>query len=215
VGDIYGSMRQPPPAERHDRLVALFEAHHVAVLGYLARRSGTPEQAADAFSEVFLVAWRRLDDVPAAPREARLWLYGVARRTLANARRAFRRRDRLVARLAATLPRTAFVAPGVEPADAGLLRTALAQLPPDDAELLRLVAWEGLGPSEAAEVLGLSPEAARSRLHRARARLRSLRCRRGRSRLRGHLDVGHRRGRSRGRDRLDRRAGPREDPRSR
>jgi RNA polymerase sigma-70 factor (ECF subfamily) len=93
-------MRQPPPAERHARLVAMFEAHHVAVLGYLARRSGTPEQAADAFSEVFLVAWRRLDDVPAAR--------------------------------------------------------------------------EGLGPSEAAEVLGLSPEAARSRLHRARARLRSL-----------------------------------------
>jgi RNA polymerase sigma-70 factor (ECF subfamily) len=167
-------MRQPPPTERHDRLVDLFEDHHVAVLGYLARRSATPEQAADAFSEVFLVAWRRIDDVPAAPREARLWLYGVARRTLANARRAFRRKDRLVGRLAATLPRTAFVAPAVEPADAGLLRAALAQLSPDDAELLRLVAWEGLGPSEAAEVLGLSPEAARSRLHRARARLRSV-----------------------------------------
>jgi RNA polymerase sigma-70 factor (ECF subfamily) len=163
-----------PPAERHDRLVALFEAHHVAVLGYLARRSATPEQAADAFSDVFLVAWRRLDDVPAAPREARLWLYGVARHTLANARRALRRRDQLVARLAATLPRSAFVAPAVEPAGPGQLRAALAQLSPDDAELLRLVAWEGLGPSEAAAVLDLSPDAARSRLHRARARLRTL-----------------------------------------
>jgi RNA polymerase sigma factor (sigma-70 family) len=164
----------PPPTERRDRLVALFEAHHVAVLGYLARRSATPEQAADAFSDVFLVAWRRLDDAPATPREARLWLYGVARRTLANARRAYRRRDRLAARLAAALPRTAFVAPAVEPTSAGELRAALARLPDDDAELLRLVAWEGLGPSEAAAVLGIGPDTARSRLHRARARLRTL-----------------------------------------
>jgi len=168
-------MRQPsPPTERHDRLVALFEDHHVAVLGYLARRSATPEQAADAFSDVFLVAWRRLDDVPLAPREARLWLYGVARRTLANVRRAHRRKDRLVARLAATLPRTAFVAPAVEPTSTREVHAALARLPDDDAELLHLVAWEGLGPSEAAAVLDLSPEAARSRLHRARARLRTL-----------------------------------------
>jgi RNA polymerase sigma-70 factor (ECF subfamily) len=163
-----------PPAERHDRLVALFETHHVAVLGYLARRSATPEQAADAFSDVFLVAWRRLDDVPAASGEARLWLYGVARRTLANARRAHRRQDRLVARLAATLPRTAFVTPAVEPTEVGQVRTALARLPADDAELLRLVAWEGLGPSEAAAVLDLSPDTTRSKLHRARARLRTL-----------------------------------------
>jgi RNA polymerase sigma factor (sigma-70 family) len=159
-------MRHPPPtAERHDRLVALFEAHHVAVLGYLARRSSTREQAADAFSDVFLVAWRRLDAVPAAPRDARLWLYGVARHTLAIARRAH---------LAATLPRSAFVAPAVEPTALGQVRAALARLPDDDAELLRLIGWEGLGPSEAAAVLDLSPETTRSRLHRARARLRSL-----------------------------------------
>lgn len=175
MADIYPSMRHPHlPAERHDRLVALFEAHHVAVLGYLARRSATPEQAADAFSDVFLVAWRRLDAVPAASRDARLWLYGVARHTLANARRAHRRNDRLVARLAATLPRSAFVAPAVEPTALGQVRAALARLPDDDAELLRLVGWEGLGPSEAAAVLDLSPETTRSRLHRARARLRSL-----------------------------------------
>src|SRR5690606_8089851 len=88
-------------AERHRRLVELFEAHHTAVLGYVSRRAGSADRAADVFSEVFLVAWRRLDDVPPGA-EARLWLFGVARRTLANARRATRRRDALVERLSAS-----------------------------------------------------------------------------------------------------------------
>ena len=159
------------PVDRHRRLVELFEAHHTAVLGYVSRRSATPELAADAFSDVFLVAWRRLDDVPAGD-EARLWLLAVARRTLANARRASRRQASLTERLAASLPRSAFVAPPPDAPD-GRLRAALARLAPDDAELLRLVAWEGLSPTEAAAVLEVTPALARVRLHRARARLRA------------------------------------------
>jgi len=159
-------------ADRHRRLVELFEAHHTAVLGYLSRRSATPELAADAFSDVFLVAWRRLDDVPGGDK-ARLWLLAVARRSLANARRASRRQVSLTERLAASLPRSAFVVP---PPDApeGRLRAALGRLAPDDAELLRLVGWEGLTPAQAAAVLEVTPTLARVRLHRARARLRAL-----------------------------------------
>ena len=159
-------------AERHRRLVELFEAHHTAVLGYVSRRAGSADRAADVFSEVFLVAWRRLDDVPPGA-EARLWLFGVARRTLANARRATRRRDALVERLSASLPPSAFVYLPEEPASPGRIRAAIDRLDPVDAELVRLVAWEGLAPHQAGAVVGLGPGQARVRLHRARARLRA------------------------------------------
>jgi RNA polymerase sigma-70 factor (ECF subfamily) len=157
--------------ERHRHLVDLFEAHHTALLGYVSRRAGSADRAADVFSEVFLTAWRRIDDVPPGD-EARLWLFGVARRTLANARRAPRRRDALVERLAASLPPSAFVTPPGELASPGRIRAAIDRLDPVDAELVRLVAWEGLAPREAGAVVGLGPDLARVRLHRARARLR-------------------------------------------
>jgi len=159
-------------AERHRRFVDLFEAHRTAVLGYVSRRAGSADRAADVFSEVFLVAWRRLDDVPPGD-EARLWLFGVARRTLANARRAARRRDALVERLAASLPSSAFVTVPDEPASPGRIRAAIDRLDAVDAELVRLVAWEGLAPHQAGAVVGLGPDLARVRLHRARARLRA------------------------------------------
>jgi RNA polymerase sigma-70 factor (ECF subfamily) len=124
------------------------------------------------FSDVFLVAWRRLDDVPPGD-EARLWLFGVASRTLANARRAARRRDALVERLTASLPPTAFVSLPEEPASPGRIRAAIERLDPVDAELVRLVAWEGLAPHQAGAVVGLGAGLARVRLHRARARLRA------------------------------------------
>jgi RNA polymerase sigma-70 factor (ECF subfamily) len=167
VEDTYRAMTD------HDRLVALFERHHLAVLGYLGRRAASPHEAADAFSEVFLVAWRRLDDVPAGD-AARLWLYGVGRRVLANQRRSARRRSQLIDRLAATLPATAFVAPAGTWSDLGRVRAALDRLPGADAELLLLTAWEGLSAAQAATVLGINPTTARVRLHRARARLRAL-----------------------------------------
>ncbi|MBN2623064.1 MAG: sigma-70 family RNA polymerase sigma factor [Acidimicrobiales bacterium] len=164
--------RAAPDASRQARLVELFEAHHTAVLGYVSRRAGSADRAADVFSEVFLTAWRRLDDVPLGD-EARLWLFGVARRTLANARRAARRRGALVDRLAASLPPSAFVTLPEEPASTGRIRAAIDRLDPADAELVRLVAWEGLAPREAGAVVGLGPDLARVRLHRARARLRA------------------------------------------
>jgi DNA-directed RNA polymerase specialized sigma24 family protein len=78
---------------------SLYRAHARDVHGYFLRRTSS-EEAKDATSEVFVVAWRRFDDVPQDD-EALPWLYGVARNVLANNARSLRRRDRLAARAAA------------------------------------------------------------------------------------------------------------------
>jgi RNA polymerase sigma-70 factor (ECF subfamily) len=98
-------------------------------------------------------------------------LIGVARRALANQRRGENRRSKLVERLRTELA-VDLGRMRVESPDGGEVLAALATLDPADQELLRLNAWEGLEPSEAARVLGISSVAARSRLHRARRRLR-------------------------------------------
>jgi RNA polymerase sigma-70 factor (ECF subfamily) len=159
--DPAGSRRSVPG----DRLEDLFEAHHRALLAYAARRCPTLSDAEDVVAEVFLVAWRRLDDVPAGD-EALPWLYGVARKTIGNQRRGLLQRGRLQARLEQTAERPATPAPsGTEPA-----LEALERLSDGDRELLRLVAWEGLSHAEIAAVLGISVNAVAIRLHRARAR---------------------------------------------
>jgi RNA polymerase sigma-70 factor (ECF subfamily) len=148
-----------------DRLRDLFEAHHDALLAYAVRRTSSLTDAEDVVADAFLVAWRRIDDVPDGD-EARLWLYGVARRTIGNQRRGLRRRLRLQARMEATAERTSNPAP----ADSEPALEALSRLPGNDQELLRLVAWEDLSHAEIAIVLGISPNAVAIRLHRARAK---------------------------------------------
>jgi RNA polymerase sigma-70 factor, ECF subfamily len=143
----------------------LYEEHWTAVLGYCRRRASA-EVADEVLNETFLIAWRRLDDVP---RDARTWLIGVARKVLANHWRGERRRQALTDRLAATEWRP--VAPREEPADADALRRALSELSEPDREALMLVYWDGLSPTQAAAVLEASPAAVRVRLHRARRRL--------------------------------------------
>jgi RNA polymerase sigma-70 factor, ECF subfamily len=150
----------------------LYREQGRAILAYVLRRVEDREDAADVVAETFLVAWRRLAEVPAGA-EAKLWLYAVAGRVIANLHRSERRRTRLGGRLAESL-RTELAthpAPGGEAAE--ILR-AMAGLSGEDRELLLLVSWEGLSPSEAAKVLAISSLAARSRLHRARRRLRAL-----------------------------------------
>lgn len=140
----------------------LFGRHYGAVFGYAARRIGWDE-AADATAEVFTVAWRKIRSVPDEP-EALPWLFGVARRVVANQQRSRNRRSRLEARAMAE-PERRFEP---NPTD---FEQALASLPESDREVLMLVAWEGLGPLALAAALGCSKNAAVVRLHRARARL--------------------------------------------
>jgi DNA-directed RNA polymerase specialized sigma24 family protein len=79
-------------ADPHGRFVEIYEHAYRPVLGYVLRRCRDPDDAADVVAETFTTAWRRIEEVPQGD-EATLWLYGVARRTLANHRRGERRLD--------------------------------------------------------------------------------------------------------------------------
>jgi RNA polymerase sigma-70 factor (ECF subfamily) len=142
----------------------LYRSHAGAVLAF-ARRRTTPGDAEDVVAEVFLIAWRRLDDVPG---DALPWLLGVARRVLANRRRSESRAAGLRARVAAEQRTEAAVAR--LDADSPVLR-ALWSLSESDQEVLMLVAWDGLDRGRAAAVLGVTPGTLAVRLHRARRRL--------------------------------------------
>lgn len=135
---------------------------------FLIRRTD-PETAEDALADTLLVCWRRLDDVPEDPLP---WAYGVARNCLANELRSARRQERVAAKVAAAGPieETMPLAADGDPE----LAEALTTLSETDAELLRLWAWEQLTTSEIAEALEITPNAAAVRLHRAKAKLRSV-----------------------------------------
>jgi RNA polymerase sigma-70 factor (ECF subfamily) len=147
---------------------ARFRALYAQAYGPLRRwahhRGIRDADADDLVAETFTIAWRRFDDIPAdAPVP---WLSGVAR----NVARNQARRDRTRVALTARLPRDDLVAPPDEPSDTGAVLAALASLRDEDREVLRLVAWDGVDPSQLSVALGCSPGAARVRLHRARAR---------------------------------------------
>lgn len=147
----------------------LYAAQFESILRYALRRVASPEDAADVVAETFLTAWRRSDEVPPGA-QARLWLFGVARRVLANHARGEVRRHRLGERLRLEL---AVRLPDSPPDGVPEVREALGRLGDLDREILTLSAWEGLQPREIADVLGLSAGAVRTRLTRARSRLRA------------------------------------------
>jgi RNA polymerase sigma factor (sigma-70 family) len=139
----------------------LYRAYAPAVRAY-ARRRVDAGSADDVVADVFLVVWRRLDDLPEEPLP---WLLGVARGVLANRRRGDARTVALRERLAGERPGT------VELVDRDdRVFHALAALSARDRELLLLVAWEGLEPAAAARVLGVRVGTFAVRLHRARRR---------------------------------------------
>jgi RNA polymerase sigma factor (sigma-70 family) len=145
---------------------ALYLDHAGAVKAYALRRT-PPGRADDVVAEVFLVAWRRLEEVPP---DARAWLLGVARRVMANERRGSARQEAVRARLKHERTPSA-VAAASEPADRRVL-DALGSLRESDREALLLVAWEGLSHRDASRVLGVRETTFSVRLHRARRRFR-------------------------------------------
>lgn len=147
---------------REARFNELYERHFEAVRRYVWRRG--PLSADDVAADTFLVAWRRLDDVPV---NALPWLIAVARNTLLNERRRTRRQAAVADRLAAE-PQPAASGPyGVE---SDLIAAALAALSDADREVLLLSVWEDLDRVAIAEVLGCSKANVSVRLHRARRR---------------------------------------------
>lgn len=164
----------PPPDRGEGWFTATYAAHYPHVVRYGLRRLADLDAAVELAQEVFVVAWRRRAQVPD---HSLPWLYGVARRLLANEWRARRTSPEAVpvADPDQLRTRTAEGAGAVDSADASTelaaVRTALDSLREPDREILRLVGWEELTVSEAATVLGCTRTTAAVRLHRARRRL--------------------------------------------
>jgi len=159
------AVTQPPRASRLARFDTLFTAHQRHVLAYARRRTQTWADAEDVAAETFSIAWRRFDSIPES--DPLLWLYAVARRVLANHHRGRGRRERLAALLhVRDIPTPLRAGEDLD----GPAFAALASLSGSDQEILRLVAWEELRNQAIASVLGITPNAAAIRLHRARTR---------------------------------------------
>ena len=156
------------------RFESMYEEHRLRVLAYCMRRA-KPEDAADACAETFLVAWRRIDDVPPPPKTLP-YLYGVAGRVLSNQSRGLHRRSRLDAKL-----RNLGVAPPADPAALVLqssviqeVVTAVRSLKPKDREIVMLYAWEDLPRESIAEMMGMTRAAIDQRIHRSYQHLARL-----------------------------------------
>ena len=148
----------------------MYQANYARILGYAARRTASPEDAADVVAETFTVAWRKFDGIPPGD-EAALWLYGVARRVLSNHYRKRESRGAVFEMLARDYEEAVWVDPlpvigGVTPG----LRAAWRALRAEDRDLLGLLVWETLTMEQIASVVGCSRTVAKVRIHRARRR---------------------------------------------
>jgi RNA polymerase sigma-70 factor (ECF subfamily) len=162
-------LRKPRTQESdEERFGRLYRDHVRAIAAYLRARTDQ-ESAVDALARTFEIAWRRLSDIPEDPRA---WLFGVARRVLADQRRSAGRHQALVARISETIASNAQDHAGPFDAREAIL-AALMELPEQQREALLLVAWDGLSQREAAIVLSCSTSALAVRVHRARKRLRA------------------------------------------
>jgi RNA polymerase sigma-70 factor (ECF subfamily) len=160
-----------------EAFAGLFDRHAPAVHRYLARRAGTAA-ADDLLAQTFLVAFEGRDRYELDRADALPWLYGIATNVLRRARRDEVRLYRALARTG-TDPDVASPADGVAArvdaaAATATLAGVLAELPAGDRDVLLLVAWGGLRQDEVAAALGLPAGTVKSRLHRARSRLRAV-----------------------------------------
>lgn len=159
-------------SERRRRFDVLFASYSSDIVAYCGWRASSASDAQDAAADVFLTAWRRLDELPDGD-AARVWLYATARKVIANQRRSSRRRIALQERLAEEAARVPHEPPPWSREDT-VVHEALRRLGPRDRELLLLAEWEGLSPAQIGAVLGCLAVTARGRLHRARRRFRSV-----------------------------------------
>ena len=158
---------------RELRFQRLYQANFRPVQAYAVNRLGPADDVPDVVAEVFTTAWRRLADLPPPPGD-RLWLYGTARRVIARRHRSHSRRHSLLGRLAAErFPAGQPPAGADDPVQQRVL-AALGELKPAHREALLLVHWEQLSYAEVAQVLGCSVNAVGIRVHKAKARLRTL-----------------------------------------
>jgi len=150
------------------RFTTLYREHHSHVRDFAYRRVGA-DLAEDVVADTFLVAWRRINDVPEA---AAPWLYRVALYEIANLRRRQAKAVRLRSALRECAPGTGVAQSSDDATDlVHAVARAFDTLTPREQEILRLAAWEHLSATEGAAVLGCSVSAYRMRLYRARSNL--------------------------------------------
>lgn len=166
-----GTQNRQAPADNEARFVEIYRRYGKPLQAYCARRTAG-SQVADAVAETFLVAWRRIDQVPDG--EATLpWLYGVAYRVLSHQWRHKARSRRLTERLRG-LADVESLAPDVllvRNEEYRVVLTASSRLRPIDQEILRLTLWEELSHADVAVVLGIEATAVKQRAYRARRNL--------------------------------------------
>lgn len=146
----------------------LYHRHAGEIRSYLHRRAA--QAGADLLGEVFVVALRRMEDLP-EPALRRAWLFGTARRLLLADQRADVQRRLAEDHHARFYGSASDTSRGDGSSCVRSVREALASLSEQDRELIRLTEWELLEIREAAAVLGIRPGTARVRLHRARRAL--------------------------------------------
>lgn len=163
------TLKRTPKGSRY--LTALLADNFSSLLRYLQRRVGLND-APDLLSETMLTAWRRIEDLPSDPQNARMWLFGVARGTLLNHARGEHRRSALTERIRQQTTLSSPVSPA---ADAGAeVRDAVSRLNPEQAELIRLVHWDQFTLAEAAAILSIPASTARGRYRTAKQSLRTM-----------------------------------------
>jgi RNA polymerase sigma-70 factor (ECF subfamily) len=145
----------------------VFDDHYLDLRRFALRRIENRSAIEDVLAETFGIAWRRRSELPEPPGP---WLAGVCLRVIANHRRSARRLGRLRGKVLSQPLEL-----GRDPADVLAERSEIArafsQLAPEEREVLRLVAWDGMSSAEAADVLDCTPGAFRVRLSRARSAL--------------------------------------------
>lgn len=156
----------------------VFVAHRDRVFRHAARLVDSAAEADDVAAAAFFELWRRREKVALVDGSPVPWLLATTTNLARNARRGTARYRAVLDRL----PRSTDLTDPAERAlervardrDESGVRTAMRLLPSVDVNLLALTALEGLTVQEASEVLGLKEGTARSRLSRARARLRAV-----------------------------------------
>jgi RNA polymerase sigma-70 factor (ECF subfamily) len=168
---IIGQSRLEPEC-----FAVIFDRYYTQIHAYAARRLGD-SLADDVAAETFLIAFGRRDQYDVSWLNARPWLYGIASNLICGHHRAEQRRYRALARTPAD-------GVGDEYADRVALRvdaqayrsslvTALAGIGAGDRDVLLLVACADMSPDEVSQALGIPAGTARSRLHRARKKVRA------------------------------------------
>lgn len=158
-------------AARRQRFEELYADSYRPITGYVRRRLGTGgSEADDVISEIFVVAWRRLETIPPPPKD-RLWLYGVARHATAQSLRSRQRRGRLFERVANEISTSTQWSSADDDPVHDRVRVVVAGLRRRDREVIELAFWEGLSYAEIAALLGCSENAVALRIRRAKERV--------------------------------------------